>query len=513
MKKLIMIWSLCMFALSTSMMLSSCEDKEQATIAVTSITLNKQTLSLVVGTSETLTATIVPGDATNKNVTWSSNKTDVAAIDGNGRVTALKAGTATITVTTADGGKTATCTVTVTTTKVDITGVTLNKQILSLNVGNSETLTATIAPGDATNKNVTWRSDRTTVATVDGNGRITAVGTGTANITVTTVDGSKTATCAVTVTTATVSVTEVRLNKQTLSLVVGIGETLTATIVPGNATNKSVTWNSNKTDVASVDGNGRVTALKAGTANITATTADGGKTATCIVTVNSVYKPVSGVTLNRNMVTLKIGNTETLTATVLPADATDKTVAWSSTDPLVATVNNNGTVTALHDGTAFIIATVGNGAFRDICNVTVEKDPSPGDVYNLNPTKMLNLVNQVRATGCKCGTTNMPPVPALKWNNLLAQAAYLHSVDMDTNDYFSHTSLDGRTARDRIRAIGYNWANYGETIARGYGDEEGVMNAWFTSTEHCKILMGNDFTEVGAGREGYFWTLDIARPK
>ena len=108
-----MIWSLCVIALLASAMLSSCKDQEQATIAVASITLNKQAISLVVGSSETLSDTVAPSNATNKNVTWNSNKTDVASVDGNGKVTALKAGTATITVTTVDGNKTATCAVTV----------------------------------------------------------------------------------------------------------------------------------------------------------------------------------------------------------------------------------------------------------------------------------------------------------------------------------------------------------------------------------------------------------------
>ena len=161
-----------------------------APVLVTSVALNKSELSLYTGQSEILTATVQPEDATNKNVTWSSDNADVATVD-NGTVTAVSAGTATITVTTADGSKTATCTVTVT---VPVTGVKLNKETLELFTDGSETLTATVQPSDATNQNVTWSSDKPEVATVD-NGKVTAVGAGEATITATA--GGITATCVV----------------------------------------------------------------------------------------------------------------------------------------------------------------------------------------------------------------------------------------------------------------------------------------------------------------------------
>ncbi len=170
-------------------------------VAVTGVSLNKTSTTIDVGASETLTATVAPSNATNQNVSWSSNNTAVATVN-NGLVTGVTAGTATITVTTEDGSKTATCVVTVTTPSSDpvaVTGVSLNKASTSIKVGATETLTATIAPSNATNKAVTWSSDKTSVATVN-NGVITGVAAGTATITVTTEDGNKTATCSVTVT-------------------------------------------------------------------------------------------------------------------------------------------------------------------------------------------------------------------------------------------------------------------------------------------------------------------------
>ena len=164
-------------------------------VAVTGVSLNKTSLSLEKGKSETLTATVAPENASNKNVTWSSNNTSVATVN-NGEVTAVAPGTATITVTTEDGGKTATCVVTVKARVYPVTGVALDKTNAELTEGDKLTLTATVTPENATNKNVTWTSSNPAVATIQ-NGVVTAVKAGSAIITVKTVDGGKTATCTI----------------------------------------------------------------------------------------------------------------------------------------------------------------------------------------------------------------------------------------------------------------------------------------------------------------------------
>ena len=174
-------------------------------IAVEGITLDKTTATVEEGATVTLTATVTPGNATDKTVTWSTSNEAIATVSG-GVVTGVKAGE--VTITAKAGDKSATCTVTVTaaTTEpevVPVTGVTLNQTAVTLDIDQSITLKATVAPENATNKAVTWASDNTGVATVDENGKVTAVAAGTANITVTTADGGKTATCAVTVNPAT----------------------------------------------------------------------------------------------------------------------------------------------------------------------------------------------------------------------------------------------------------------------------------------------------------------------
>lgn len=249
---------------------------------VTEVKLDKDSLTLDVGGSENLAATITPSNATNKNVTWSSDNQNVATVE-NGKVTAVGAGKATITVTAEDGNKTATCAVTV--NPISVTGVTLDQSALPISVGGSAELKANVTPENATNKTVTWSSDNTAVATVDASGKVTAVAPGTATITVTTADGGKTANCTVTV---TQPVNDVTLDKTTMDLFVDNGGTLTAKIQPDNASNKTVDWTTSNAGVATVDANGKVTAVGAGKATITATAADGSeKKAACEVTVTA----------------------------------------------------------------------------------------------------------------------------------------------------------------------------------------------------------------------------------
>ena len=254
-------------------------------VNVTEVTLDRAELTLTEGETETLTATVKPDNADNRKVAWSSDKTDVATVDGAGKVTAVKAGEAVVTVTTEDGGKTATCKVTVKAKAVNVTEVSLDKTELTLTEGEAETLTATVKPDNADNRKVTWSSDKTEVATVGGDGRVTAVKAGEAVVTVTTEDGGKTASCKVTVKAKAVPVTGVEVNPWAVTLSVRGTSKLSYTIRPADATNQNVKWESESPSVATVDSEGNVQGVAAGTAKICVTTEDGGFKSYCTVTV------------------------------------------------------------------------------------------------------------------------------------------------------------------------------------------------------------------------------------
>ena len=254
-------------------------------VNVTEVTLDKTELTLTEGETETLMATVKPDNADNRKVTWSSDKTEVATVDGASKVTAVKAGEAVVTVMTEDGGKTASCKVTVKSKAVNVTEVTLDKTELTLTEGETETLTATVKPDNADNKKVTWSSDKTDVATVDGAGKVTAVKAGEAVVTVMTEDGGKTASCKVTVKAKVVPVTGVDVKPWSVTIGANGTTKLTCTVAPSNATNRNVRWESDNPSVATVDSDGNVRAVSAGVAKVSAVTEDGGFKSYCTVTV------------------------------------------------------------------------------------------------------------------------------------------------------------------------------------------------------------------------------------
>lgn len=263
------LYALCVAAMVITV--ASCTPKEDPKVEVTGITLNQTSLSLEPGASFTLTATVEPGNATDKTVSWSSSNSSVASVSG-GVVNALSKGTATITA--SAGGKTASCTITVATKTVDVTGVSLNKTELSLYEGDTFTLEATVSPSNATDKTVTWSSSNSSVAKVS-NGHVTAVSEGSATITATA--GSKSASCAVTVQkmAVEVNVTSIVLDYSEVRVSVGKTVHLGFKYFPENATNTAFTWSILNPDYASVDDSGNITGIAPGETNVTVTAPNG----------------------------------------------------------------------------------------------------------------------------------------------------------------------------------------------------------------------------------------------
>lgn len=343
------------------------------TVSVTGVSLNKTSLSLVEGGSESLTATVSPDDATNKAVSWKSSDTGVATVDGSGKVTAVKAGSTTITVTTTDGGKTATCSVTVTSKTVSVTGVKLDNGKLELKAGETAQLTATVEPSDASDKSLEWTSSDAKIATVDASGKVAAVGVGSATITVKTKDGGKTATCAVTV--APVAVEGVTVDPAKSEVVEGNTVQLKATVSPADAA-QDVEWTSSDSDIATVDKNGLVTTIKPGTVYIVVRSkAYTDKQASCEVIVKQDDK-LKGIAFDASEIQLETGQSRALKVVFTPDYAANKNVSWSSSDPSIASVQD-GNVTGVKEGKATITATSEDGGHKAQCVVTVSKASGP----------------------------------------------------------------------------------------------------------------------------------------
>ena len=173
-----------------------------------------------------------------------------------------------------------------------------------------------------------------------------------------------------------INVTGVTLDKSTLSLEEGATDNLVATVAPTTATDKTVSYKSSDAEVATVTNAGKVTAVKAGNADITVTTKDGNKTAKCTLTVTAKQIPVTGVTLDKSTLSLEVGATATLNATIAPSNASYKAVGFTSSDDTVATVDNDGLVTAVAPGSADItVESIADGSKTATSTVTVAEGP------------------------------------------------------------------------------------------------------------------------------------------
>ena len=354
------------------------ECKVKVDVPVDSIVLNQKEVTMLQNETHVLAPIISPEDATVKEVQWSSSNKEVVRVTEDGVLIGLQQGRAIVTALIRDdyGTHTATCTVVLPESLlVDVTEVRLNKNKMTLEKGTRETLTATVFPDDATNKSLVWTSSNKNVAIVNANGRVTGLSAGKATITVTTVNAGETATCEVTVTEPEIiSVKGVTLNKTNLAMEKGDAQVLTATLNPTNSTNKNVTWTSNNDNVVVVNQNGKVTAIGEGTAVVTVRTEDGGYTASCNIRVSLPNTNVTGVVLNKTGMTLKKEDEYQLRADVIPYNATNQKVSWSSNATQVATVDQEGKVKAVGAGKATITVTTADGNYKATCVVTVESE-------------------------------------------------------------------------------------------------------------------------------------------
>jgi uncharacterized protein YjdB len=379
-------------------------------VAVSGISL-PATLNVNAGSKSRLDASITPDNASNRKIIWSSSNEAVAIVEEDeyvGYVNGISAGTAIITATTVDGDFTAMCEVTV--TNVAVEGISL-PETLNISAGNKSYLSVTIEPINPSNSEIIWISSDETVATVGqyvynygigygyGSAFVTGLSAGTAIITATTVDGNFTATCEVTVTYVAVSGISLR---ETLNVNAGHEHNLYASVTPDNASNRGITWSSSNEEVATVNETGRVSGISAGTATITATTVEGGFTATCEVTVTNVA--VTGISLLPVMMDVNAGHESThpLSVLIMPANASNPEVIWSSSDEAVATVGDYEYlgyglgfvyIRGISSGTATIAVTTVDGSITATCEVTVSETTGAEAITSThlavypNPTK------------------------------------------------------------------------------------------------------------------------------
>ena len=342
-------------------------------IDVTKVEMDKQTATVDINGENTvqLNAKVIPSNA-NKNteITWISKKKAVASVNPKGLVTGKTVGNSMI-MATSQNGYSAECLVVC---QAKITGIKINPVTANMTVGQKITLTATTSPEIVTEK-VTWKSRNEDVAKVDNNGNVTGIGKGVVEIIAQNPGGTIQAVCTVTV---KINPTEIRLNYSKLVLDKNSSNIpkLEATILPDTTyVNNSIVWDSSNKNVVTVE-NGKLTLIGNGKTQITAKT-ENGLTATCDVTVQTSITSIAVSSTSKKM---EVNQTAQLTATVTPADATEK-VQWTSSNTDVATVNDTGFVTAKATGTVTITVKNSDGKKSATCVVDVTRQVSTSESY------------------------------------------------------------------------------------------------------------------------------------
>ena len=393
-----------------------------------------------------LTATTLPADAKAGKITWTSSD-DAVAVVKNGTVIARKGGTAVITAscTRNDGSQvTASCTVEV---RVPVAGVKLPRAA-EVNVGEKLTLAAEVSPADAYDPSLTWSSSDESILTVDRHGVITAHKPGTATVTATTRDAllakPRTASIAVKV----IQPVKTVLIGKDLRLARGAKLQAQAAARPTNATNTALSWTSSDPKIASVNRTGMLTGVGVGECIITASATDGsGKSASMKVTVFQSVSQLIPSTTGRIVITR--GKTATVSATLRPADATDKTIRWSSSNNAIASVEE-GVITGNTTGNAVITAsaTDGSGCKAEFL-VTVEP---------ANPVTISNIT----VLDSYRGDTNVLLITPYNHNRIRTVVSFRFNVDF----------YDG--AGEMVKSTWREWSGLGfDPIAPGECDDSG----------------------------------------
>lgn len=412
-------------------------------VAVTGVSVSPATVTVGLGSTQQLNATIAPANATNQNVTWTSSNTAIATVNASGLVTAVAAGTATITVKTVDGNKTATSAITV--AAIPVSSAAVSPTSASLYAGNTQQLTVTISPANATNKNVTWSSSNSAVATVNSSGLVTAVSAGTVTITATTQDGNKTASAAITVNPNTnFTVYFYKPSNWGTGIKIYYWNALPTGVLanatwPGvNMTDSGNGWysytftNVNSTNLIFNDGTNQTTDLSRNKTGwyMNSTWYDSNPGTGIAVT---------SVSLSPSSASLNAGGTQQLTPTVLPANATNKSVTYSSNNTAVATVNSSGLITAVANGTATITVSTVDGNKTSTCIVTVSTTSGGGNYYTIK-NRWTGAYLSDAGTNTGYGTTVSGN--NYKWQKIAIDATYFVLKNVATGELMN---IEGQT--------------------------------------------------------------------
>ena len=367
---------------------SASEEIVNTHVYVNEVTLSSSKSKIKVGESIQLNYNIVPSNATNKKITFSSSNESVASVSKTGLVKGLKAGKTSIVVKTDESKKTAFIDLEVENNTIYVSSISMNKTQTSLLEGDQEKLYVNFNPSNSTNQSVTWSSSDSSIVSVDNSGNIVANKVGTAIIKAVSVDGNKEASCNVNVQQKPIPVTAINVDKTKLSLKSGESGKVTASIVPSNATNQSLVWNSENTKIVTVDGKGNIKAVGAGSTKVVVKTSDGTIKNEISVTVNEIL--ITEISLSGNSELTK-DKTDQICLTYKPSNATDNLITWSSSNTNIITVDKKGNVKGIGYGSATITATNKKSGKKATIKITVIPTKKLLDIRNGKYTKLASF--------------------------------------------------------------------------------------------------------------------------
>lgn len=288
-----------------------------------------------------------------------------------------------------------------------------------------------------------------------------------------------------------VAVTGMTLEKKSIEVEKGKTETINAIITPENATRKAITWTSSDTNVATVT-NGVVKGISAGTAIITATTKDGNFTDTCEVTVTQ--NAVTGIRISEKLIDLGMGYKKQITATVMPDDATDKSIEWTSENPEIAAVSDNGTITGKSYGRTVVTATTTDGGYTAKCVVRVK----PIDVFDATGNNEFVLSNTDSETKLVSSTAKGMSLEQTN-SNVGAEVYKDFEVFSDNKAKISFKFNTGGQRVDGGTIGGVNWTGHEYTFGLQFLDSEG-KNILTLSQAHNTAAQQTQ-SKIGEGTE------------
>ena len=351
-------------------------------VSLEGIKINSEINSIILGTKNQLTVTYNPSNATDKGVKWSSSDPEIISVSEDGYIKGLSLGKATITATSIVGNFDSNLELEVVEVGevIEEESLTFDKDLYEVNINETITLKPIIKPSNVTYKEVEFKSNDSNVATVSENGLVRGISEGEAIITATSYNGLETC---IKIKVNKVSATGLAIDSKSVTIARGTSYSLNYNVLPNNATNKEVKYVSSNPSIVIIetDSSGKgiitITGLKVGKTKITITSVDGGYKAICEVKVTkNEAVNVKKIKFSEDMYTVPVKGTLKVMTEIIPNNAIDQNVVYTSKNPNIATIDKNGVVTGLKTGVATIIATCGGKTTTTkvkVVEVSVEK--------------------------------------------------------------------------------------------------------------------------------------------